>query len=121
MDVKTHWDHIYQAKASTQVSWNQEHPQLSLQFIQRAGARPTDRIMDVGGGASTLVDDLVAAFGFVGGGGIGILEVASHEEVWELVYVYPLYSAFRWEVEPLVDAAHLFGRGIALLEQAGGK
>lgn len=59
---------------------------------------------------------LVAAFGFVGGGGMGILEAASHEELWELVYDYPLYGSFRWEVEPLVDATHVFGRGIALLE-----
>jgi muconolactone delta-isomerase len=65
--------------------------------------------------------NLVAAFGFVGGGGIGILEAASHEELWDLVYAYPLYSVFRWEVEPLVDVTHLFGRGIALLEQAAKK
>ena len=60
---------------------------------------------------------LVAAFGFVGGGGVGIIEAASHEELWELVYAYPLYGTFTWEVKPLVDAAHVFGRGIALLEQ----
>lgn len=65
--------------------------------------------------------NLVAAFGFVGGGGIGILEAASHEELWELVYAYPLYSVFRWEVEPLVDATHLFGRGIEMLEKSSGK
>ena len=61
MSVKTHWEHIYETKAPTQVSWYQEHAQYSLQFIQNAGAQKTDHIIDVGGGTSTLVDDLLAA------------------------------------------------------------
>ncbi len=60
MNTKTHWEHIYETKAPTQVSWYQEHAQLSLQFIQNAGIRRTDHIIDVGVGASTLVDDLIA-------------------------------------------------------------
>jgi ubiquinone/menaquinone biosynthesis C-methylase UbiE len=61
MNMKTHWEHIYETKAPTQVSWYQEHARFSLQYIQKTGIRKTDRILDVGGGASTLVDDLVAA------------------------------------------------------------
>lgn len=61
MNAKTHWDHVYETKAPTQVSWYQEHAQLSLQLIQRTGVLPTARIIDVGGGASTLADGLVAA------------------------------------------------------------
>lgn len=48
-------------KSPTRVSWYQEHAQTSLQFIQRAGIQKIDPIIDVGGGASTLVDDLLAA------------------------------------------------------------
>ena len=59
MNAKTHWEHIYETKAPTQVSWYQEHAQFSLQYIQNAGIRKTDDIIDVGGGASTLVDDLI--------------------------------------------------------------
>jgi len=58
--MKTHWEHIYQTKAPTQVSWYQEHAQFSLQYIRNTGIQKTDPIIDVGGGASTLVDDLIA-------------------------------------------------------------
>src|ERR1044071_797779 len=61
MDIKTHWEHIYETKASTQVSWYQEHAQLSLQFIQKTGISKNAYIIDIGGGASPLVDDLIAA------------------------------------------------------------
>ncbi|MCK6540608.1 MAG: class I SAM-dependent methyltransferase [Anaerolineales bacterium] len=60
MDPKTHWEHIYEKKAPTRVSWYQEHAQISLQFILRTGIQKTDPIIDIGGGASTLVDDLLA-------------------------------------------------------------
>jgi len=58
--MKTHWEHIYETKAPNQVSWYQEHAQFSLQYVQNTGIRKTDPIIDVGGGPSTLVDDLIA-------------------------------------------------------------
>ena len=58
-NTKTHWEHIYKTKAPTQVSWYQEHGQLSLQYIQNTGIQKSGHIIDVGGGASTLVDDLL--------------------------------------------------------------
>ena len=61
MAIKTHWERIYETKDPTQVSWYQEHAQFSLNFIQNSGIRKTDHIIDVGGGASTLVDDLISA------------------------------------------------------------
>jgi 2-polyprenyl-3-methyl-5-hydroxy-6-metoxy-1,4-benzoquinol methylase len=60
MNAKMHWEHIYETKAPTQVSWYQEHARFSLQYIRKTGIQKTDAIIDVGGGASTLVDDLVA-------------------------------------------------------------
>ena len=60
MNRKTHWEHIYETKAPTQVSWYQEHARFSLQYIRNTGIQKTDSIIDVGGGASTLVDDLIA-------------------------------------------------------------
>ena len=59
MSLKTHWEHIYQAKAPTQVSWYQEHSLQSLQFIVHTGMPKTGSIIDVGGGSSRLVDDLL--------------------------------------------------------------
>lgn len=59
MESKTHWETIYETKDTTQVSWFQRHPELSLQFIRTTGVAKTGQIIDVGGGASTLVDDLL--------------------------------------------------------------
>jgi SAM-dependent methyltransferase len=55
-----HWESVYAAKGETQVSWFQESPQPSLQLIEAAGATLDSAIIDVGGGASRLVDTLVA-------------------------------------------------------------
>ena len=59
MSLKTHWEHIYQAKAPTEVSWYQDHSLQSLQFIRHTGMPKTGSIIDVGGGSATLVDDLL--------------------------------------------------------------
>ncbi|MEO5886356.1 MAG: class I SAM-dependent methyltransferase, partial [Anaerolineales bacterium] len=59
MENKTHWQHIYHTKQATQVSWYQLHPSLSVQHIQNTGIGKTGHIIDVGGGASTLVDHLL--------------------------------------------------------------
>jgi ubiquinone/menaquinone biosynthesis C-methylase UbiE len=59
MNTKTHWEHIYETKAPTQVSWYQDHARFSMQYVEKTGIRKTDHIIDVGGGTSTLVDDLI--------------------------------------------------------------
>lgn len=60
MQSKSHWENIYGTKDATQVSWFQQHPELSVQFIKETRVDKTGQIIDVGGGASTLVDDLLA-------------------------------------------------------------
>lgn len=60
MTSKDHWEKIYTTKAATEVSWFQEHARLSLKLILNAGIPTSASIIDVGGGASTLVDDLLA-------------------------------------------------------------
>ena len=61
METKDHWEKVYATKAATEVSWFQPHAQLSLKLIRDAGVPTSASIIDVGGGASTLVDDLLAA------------------------------------------------------------
>lgn len=55
-----HWEKIYRDKGEFQVSWFQETPAISLELIRATGATPQSSIIDVGGGASRLVDALVA-------------------------------------------------------------
>lgn len=59
MHGKAHWENVYRSKQADQVSWFQEHAERSLQFIRNTGVAADEHIMDVGGGASTLVDDLL--------------------------------------------------------------
>jgi Methylase involved in ubiquinone/menaquinone biosynthesis len=60
METQAHWQEVYTTKNSTQVSWFQEHLELSLELIKRTGVDKAGQIIDVGGGTSTLVDDLLA-------------------------------------------------------------
>lgn len=59
-DRKKHWEQVYTSKASQGVSWYQAEPRLSLDLIRRSGISREAPIIDVGGGASLLVDRLQA-------------------------------------------------------------
>lgn len=59
MDRRGHWETVYQTKAETDVSWFQETPKASLELIDRLGVTPQTPVIDVGGGASRLVDALL--------------------------------------------------------------
>jgi len=54
-----HWDTVYKTKAPNQVSWTQEIPKISLDFIHSFGLKKTAKIIDIGGGDSNLVDHLL--------------------------------------------------------------
>jgi trans-aconitate methyltransferase len=57
---RSHWESIYSAKGETGISWFQETPVPSLELLELAGAQPSSAIVDAGGGASRLVDRLLA-------------------------------------------------------------
>jgi SAM-dependent methyltransferase len=60
MDAQTHWENIYGKKAPDAVSWYRAHLETSLELIELAAPARAVSIIDVGGGESTLVDDLIA-------------------------------------------------------------
>jgi 2-polyprenyl-3-methyl-5-hydroxy-6-metoxy-1,4-benzoquinol methylase len=60
MQSKDHWEKVYTTKPADAVSWFQEHAENSLRLIQETGVATNATIIDIGGGASTLVDDLLA-------------------------------------------------------------
>lgn len=57
---ESHWDEVYRNKRANQVSWYRPHLETSLQLIREALPDLSGRIIDVGAGESTLVDDLLA-------------------------------------------------------------
>lgn len=56
---KAHWENVYTTKGENEVSWFQENPAPSLELIALAGTSADAAIIDIGGGASRLVDALV--------------------------------------------------------------
>ena len=56
---QAHWEGVYTSKGERDVSWFQENPSPSLALIAGIGAAPAAAIIDIGGGASRLVDHLI--------------------------------------------------------------
>lgn len=57
---RDHWEAVYQTKGEADVSWFEGTPTLSLDLLRSVGAKPSSSIVDIGGGASRLVDALLA-------------------------------------------------------------
>ena len=91
MDPKTHWERVYSTKTAKEVSWYRPHLDVSLDLITRAVPDRNARIVDVGGGEATLVDDLVAA----GYQGVDVLDLSE--------------TALNVAKERLGDASNLVG------------
>lgn len=60
MKRKAHWEDVYRTKAPEEVSWFQPHSERSLDLVRDFAPDHRAAIIDVGGGASTLVDDLMS-------------------------------------------------------------
>lgn len=73
-DRKLHWETIYEKKQPNEVSWTQEVPKISLDFIHACNLDKKSSIIDVGGGESKLVDFLLEE-GFEN---ITVLDISAH-------------------------------------------
>ncbi|QBN18282.1 class I SAM-dependent methyltransferase [Flavobacterium nackdongense] len=60
IDRKNHWETVYETKQPDEVSWTQENPKTSIDFIHETFLDKTAKIIDIGGGDSKLVDYLLA-------------------------------------------------------------
>lgn len=59
IDRKNHWETVYETKQPNEVSWTQEYPKTSIDFIHETHLDKTANIIDIGGGDSKLVDYLL--------------------------------------------------------------
>jgi SAM-dependent methyltransferase len=73
-DLSLHWDRAYQRSGAENVSWFAPHLGTSLELLRSAGLNAASTLIDVGGGASTLVDDLLLA----GLDQIVVLDISEH-------------------------------------------
>ena len=132
---KAHWEAVYAQKGETQVSWFQESPELSLELIAKLAPGPMAAIIDVGGGASRLVDALVkrgygdvtvldlsqaaleAAQARLGAEAGKVAWVAADATVWRPARCYDLWhdrAAFHFLTEPAARARYVERLALAL-------
>jgi len=74
IDRKQHWETVYAKKAENEVSWFQQEPAVSIEFIRHCGADKDAAIIDIGGGESRLVDRLLDA----GYSNVTVLDLSAH-------------------------------------------
>ena len=99
MGNQDYWDNVYQTKASDSVSWFQRTPDTSLQIINRFQFPETTSLIDVGGGASTLVDSLTERRW----SDLTVLDVAASALDVAKARVGPLAAQIRWEVADITQ------------------
>lgn len=98
---KTYWEQVYASRAPTEFSWFQPHAERSLRLIREAGTPCAARIIDVGGGASTLVDDLLDA-GFED---VSVLDLSAHALMTSRARLGPRACRVQWLEADVLDAA----------------
>ena len=101
MDPKSHWEGIYRTKLATQVSWYQVHAKRSLDLIQRVSPPADGAIIDVGGGASTLIDDLLDA----GYHDLTVLDLSGAALAVARVRLGTRANTVRWVEADVLDAS----------------
>lgn len=125
---KAHWENVYATKGEREVSWYQESPAPSLELIDLAGISADASIIDIGAGASRLVDALVdrnvrqvtvldlsaaaldAAKRRLGAKRAGVEWVVADVAIWEPTQTYDLWhdrAAFHFLTDPADQSAYL--------------
>lgn len=92
MHSKDHWEKVYSTKAADDVSWFQPHADMSMRLIHDSGLSKGAAIIDVGGGASTLVDDLLNE----GYGNITVLDLSGAALETSRSRLGPLADGVQW-------------------------
>lgn len=106
---QAHWDQRYDSVSAEALSWHQDHPTMSLELLAAVGARSDASVVDVGGGASNLVDHLLAA----GHGDLAVLDLSNvalevaRERVGEQPQVtWLVEDLLAWEPQRTWDVWH---------------
>jgi len=106
MDAKRHWEQVYRTKPATAVSWYQPEATLSVDLIKRVVSDLATPIIDVGGGASTLVDGLLEA----GYSDVTVLDLAGSALSAAQERLGKRASRVKWVEANVLSAAFVEGR-----------
>jgi 2-polyprenyl-3-methyl-5-hydroxy-6-metoxy-1,4-benzoquinol methylase len=94
-----HWDNVYRTKQPTEVSWYQADPAVSRELIAATGVTSEAPIIDVGGGASRLVDSLLDD----GHTDVTVLDIAEAALEHAKARLGPRATAVTWRVEDVTE------------------
>lgn len=94
-----HWRKVYTDKQPEDVSWFQATPEQSLRALDRFGAEPSQLVVDIGGGASTLVDALLAR----GWGDVTVLDIAAPALAEAQARLGEAGAVVMWEVADITN------------------
>jgi 2-polyprenyl-3-methyl-5-hydroxy-6-metoxy-1,4-benzoquinol methylase len=94
-----HWSAVYRAKAPDAVSWYQLTPEPSLRALDRFQVPNTASLIDVGGGASNLVDRLVKR----GWADLTVLDIAAPALEVAKARLGSSAAQVRWEVADITE------------------
>ena len=96
-EQQDHWTRVYQDKAPDNVSWYQATPEPTLLALQRFGVRLSSSLIDIGGGASNLVDALLER----GWQDITVLDIAAPALEAAKARLGPLADKVQWRVSDI--------------------
>jgi 2-polyprenyl-3-methyl-5-hydroxy-6-metoxy-1,4-benzoquinol methylase len=102
MQSKDHWEKVYSTKATDAVSWFQPHADFSVGLIKATGISREAAIIDVGGGASTLVDDLL----MIGYTNLTVLDLSAAALAAARIRLGSMAANVRW-IEADITQANL--------------
>ncbi len=101
MQTDHHWEQVYRSRSTTEVSWYRAHLERSLESIRRVAPSLNAAILDVGAGASTLVDDLLSA----GYTRLAVLDIAASALESSRVRLGMRAAEVNWLVGNVLDVA----------------
>lgn len=96
---KSHWENVYEVKQPHEVSWTQEIPSTSLEFIRGFNLSKNASIIDIGGGDSKLVDFLLKE----GFHDITVLDISEKALERTKIRLGPLSEKITWVVSDIID------------------
>lgn len=100
MNRSAHWEQVYRTRRTDEVSWFQSQPARSLRFIQQVNPPPGGPVIDLGGGASSLVDALLDA----GYHDVTVLDIASTALAHARARLGERSARVRWIEGDVLDA-----------------
>lgn len=99
LEPQDHWARVYEDKDPSEVSWYQPEPAPSLRALDRFGANAASAFIDVGGGASNLVDALVRR----GWSDVTVLDIAAPALEAAKARLGSAANKVHWQVADITD------------------